>query len=328
MFEIIEGIQPEDRRDRESNGEIAADRDSGEADFPVFRVVEGKLSDRYNHLLDYAFDSCTATNTRLMGVVAMRLDWHSVFGRKYHLCQLIHLDFSEYGIDDYMEYFSDPALRGYSDIFSKPELDMQWMRISGSLGGEEVSLSLDEAMLLIDRALLINQKYRGQHPEEIREFREAILPRIELMRTQVSGSPDLEETLLKVCPKKLSANETINYFLMRLFDHDFDAACLLTSLSREELEELPAARHGLMTLTRNEISRDSGPSLFHRSSGETVHCLSLAEMEQYPGYRYLRTALVVSPHPDRKWYCVTECGCEFDMNISQAEAALQLREPE
>ena len=35
---------------------------------PKLRVVEGKLSSKYNHFKDYRFDSCIATDTRLMGV--------------------------------------------------------------------------------------------------------------------------------------------------------------------------------------------------------------------------------------------------------------------
>lgn len=42
---------------------------------PVLKVVEGKLSNKYNHFMDYRFDSCVATNTRLMGVVALKVSW-------------------------------------------------------------------------------------------------------------------------------------------------------------------------------------------------------------------------------------------------------------
>lgn len=42
---------------------------------PKLRVVEGKLSSKYNHFKDYRFDSCIATDTRLMGVVAMKVSW-------------------------------------------------------------------------------------------------------------------------------------------------------------------------------------------------------------------------------------------------------------
>ena len=38
-------------------------------------LVEGRLSDRYNHFAEYEFESCQATDTRLMGVVAMKVSW-------------------------------------------------------------------------------------------------------------------------------------------------------------------------------------------------------------------------------------------------------------
>ena len=74
---------------------------------PKLRVVEGKLSSKYNHFKDYRFDSCIATDTRLMGVVAMKVSWTAKDGSRDKLFQLIHLDFSEYGVDDYREIFSN-----------------------------------------------------------------------------------------------------------------------------------------------------------------------------------------------------------------------------
>ncbi len=45
--------------------------------------------------------SCIATDTRLMGVVARKVSWTASDGSRDKLFQLIHLDFSEYGVDDY-----------------------------------------------------------------------------------------------------------------------------------------------------------------------------------------------------------------------------------
>ena len=38
---------------------------------PELKLVEGRLSEYYNHFEEYSFVSCQATATRLMGVIAM-----------------------------------------------------------------------------------------------------------------------------------------------------------------------------------------------------------------------------------------------------------------
>ena len=78
-------------------------------------AVEGKQSFLYNHFKDCKWDSCVATDTRLMGVIAMKITWKCGRSKIY---QILHLDFSEYGIDDYLEYFTDPAMADVSSTAS------------------------------------------------------------------------------------------------------------------------------------------------------------------------------------------------------------------
>ena len=54
-------------------------------------AVEGKQSFLYNHFKDCKWDSCVATDTRLMGVIAMKITWKSGRSKIY---QILHLDFS------------------------------------------------------------------------------------------------------------------------------------------------------------------------------------------------------------------------------------------
>ena len=58
-----------------------------------------------------------------------------------------------------------------------------------------------------------------------------------------------------VCEKRLGACATINYFIMRVIDRDFDAAALLSTVSREELERNELAEPGIQTLIKSSIRK-------------------------------------------------------------------------
>ena len=66
----------------------------------MFTVVDGRLSQKFNHFNDYIPQTIEATDTRLMGVVVLRISWISPELRKQKYYQIIHLDYSEYGIDE------------------------------------------------------------------------------------------------------------------------------------------------------------------------------------------------------------------------------------
>ena len=71
---------------------------------PELKLVDGRLSEYYNHFEEYRFLSCLATDTRLLGVVALKVTWRGKDNPRAHYYQVIHLDYSEYGIDEYLEF--------------------------------------------------------------------------------------------------------------------------------------------------------------------------------------------------------------------------------
>ena len=87
-------------------------------------VVEGRLSDRYNHFAEYSFMSCQATETRLMGVVALKVSWRGKDRPRARYYQIIHLDYSEYGVDEYLEFECIPGTDTYKQ--NKEEADYYW----------------------------------------------------------------------------------------------------------------------------------------------------------------------------------------------------------
>lgn len=287
-----------------------------------FTVVEGKQSFLYNHFKEYNFSSCIATDTRLMGVVAMKITWTAKKSR-FRLCQIIHLDFSEYGIDDYMEYFSAPAYRNFSPIPSASELKSQWERVSGSLGGKEIEISLGAAVQLIEGALRTNEKYYRYHEEDVRDFREHTIQRIHLMleaaREDASYSAcSLSSATKAVCLPSLTPSETINYFLMRMCDMDYSVASALSNLTTEELSHIDGWKYHMMTLIHNQIRKADGEN--------TYHCTTLTQDDR--GYLYARITLSLDFAGGRKASRISDIRCNCFQRISEAEMAMHMKHPE
>lgn len=287
-----------------------------------FTVVEGKQSFLYNHFKEYNFTSCIATDTRLMGVVALKITWTAKKSR-FRLCQIIHLDFSEYGIDDYMEYFSAPAYRKFSPIPSASELKTQWERVSGSLGGNEIEISLGAAIQLIEAALRTNEQYYRYHERDIQEFRENTIARIRLMleaarEDKAYVSCDLLSATRSVCLPSLTIAETINYFLMRMCDMDYTVASALSTLTEEELSHIAGWKYNMMTLIHNQIRKGKDAA--------TYYCTTLTQDER--GYFYARITLTLDTSKGRKNSRVSSIQCNCFQRISEAEMAMHMKHPE
>ena len=146
-----------------------------------FSIVEGRLSSRYNHFAEFNLTKVVATDTRLMGVVALKLDWthKKEEGRQYY--QVIHLDFSEYGIDDYFEFEVDPTDEETSE--NNLEADFRWTVLTSALGAniEEIPISL--AVALIEKSYSISTKSRFviQGIDKEKPFRSDAIERLRLM---------------------------------------------------------------------------------------------------------------------------------------------------
>ena len=231
-------------------------------------AVEGKQSFLYNHFKDCKWDSCVATDTRLMGVIAMKITWKSGRSKIY---QILHLDFSEYGVDDYLEYFTDPAMAEVSMLHSRYECQEQWKRVSESLGGREISISLGAAVRLIEMAIETNNGYFHYHDVDIQEFRKDTLKRIRLMLEAAKEDSEYEEwtpeeATRAVCLKNVSMYETINYFIMRMCDKDYIGASVLSTMTPEMLQSIPKWQYRMMTLIHNRTTKGKAPGEFFCTS--------------------------------------------------------------
>ena len=296
----------------------------------MLKVVEGRLSEYYNHFRDYDFETCEATDTRLMGVVAMRVIWKGRENPRDRLYQVIHLDYSEYGVDDYFEF---ECIQGADDYKgNKGSALFHWEHFLSVMGGKVVSIPANVMMAFIDSAMPLAApgRTREYDNDENAEFRRNTMVRFDLMREVLDERGELEnmptgtELVGMLVPESLATCETINYFIMRLIDHDFVAAGYLSTISEDELCESLLTHSGIQTLIRNNIKQSKneedvpadGKSMPYRCNATT-----LAEN----GYYYSSYVIYLDGDYRKKNAKVTQLAVGSMNKLSEYEAARQLQ---
>ena len=186
------------------------------------KLIYGKRSDRYDHFRDFEFESCRAVCARLMGVVALKVVWRGKANRRERLYQVMHLDYSEYGIDEYQEFICVPGSEDFSE--KRAEMNGLWNRFVAVMGSELVSLDESCMLRLIEDALPLASEdpVREYDSEENRGFRAYARLRLGMMIDSLSrrgitaADCSSREAIELTSPERLTAVETINYFIMRL----------------------------------------------------------------------------------------------------------------
>ena len=225
------------------------------------KLIFGKQSEKYDHFRDFDFESCRAICTRLMGVVALKVTWRSKADRRERLYQVMHLDYSEYGIDEYQEFLCTPGSEDYTG--KREEMSALWNHFAAVMGGSLESI--DEACMLrlIEDALPLASESisREYDNDENRAFRAYARMRLGFMQDALncrgitSADCSTKDAIETTSPLKLSTYETINYFIMRMVDLDFDAASYLSSMTMEDLRGCELSGQGIQTLVRCDIER-------------------------------------------------------------------------
>ena len=223
------------------------------------KLIHGKKSDKYNHFKDYDFESCRAVCARLMGVVALKVTWRSKENRRARLFQVMHLDYSEYGVDDYQEFICTPGEEDYGE--NKEEMNGLWNRFVAVMGSTVSEIEPSVMLRLIEDALPLASEdiQREYDNDENKEFRAYAKMRLGFMTDALnsagitSADCSSRDAIEDTSPLKLSSFETINYFVMRLVDCDFPAASYLSSMDIEKLRETGLSDAGIQTLVRSDI---------------------------------------------------------------------------
>ena len=226
-----------------------------------FKVIEGRQSSLYNHFKEYELTSCRATVSRLMGVLAIKLTWQDAVDARRRFYQIIHLDYSEYGIDEYLEFECIPGEPDYSELRSL--VQEHWNHFINVLGSAAVNISAPCMLRLLESALVLagDDVEREYDTAENVEFRSYALRRLGMMcdvlgeRGITADSCSEPEAIETVSESGIGQYASINYFLMRILDRDFPAASYLSRIPLDALKSSPLASHGSQSLMRNSIKR-------------------------------------------------------------------------
>ena len=116
---------------------------------------------------------------------------------------------------------------------------------------------------LIESALEFasEDREREYDSEENKSFRKHAKKRLAMMsdvlreRGITAEDCSVFDSIDACAPIGIGQYGTINYFLMRLLDRDFDAAEFLSGMPRERLEASELASHGVQTLMKTSISK-------------------------------------------------------------------------
>lgn len=296
------------------------------------QVVEGKLSEYYNHFGEYEFTSCEATETRLMGAVAFCVTWTAKDNPQSKFYQVFHLDYSEYGIDDYYEFICTPDSKGKKQ---EEEMYFYWNKFISVMGGRLVTLPPKALIRFVDAAtpIALDNRVREFDTDENRIFRKYAVKRLNMMKKSFirtglfTDSMSEDDALSMLIPKRLSIFETINYFIMRLVDLDFSAAAYLSSINCSELENCPLAMNGIQSLIRNSITSapiKDYPSADGKSSPYRCKSTTLR------GNTYYFSSYIIWLETDynRRAYKVRDISVGTITKLSEYEAALQIAQTE
>ena len=240
------------------------------------------------------FVSAYVTNTRLMGVIGMHIHFKLPDNEVLNdLHQFFYFDAEEYGFETYRSVLGNDANK-IKEIEGS---------LIGGLGGEKISLNLEEAKALLHEYVLMNVTRNLPLPEGLPEYR------FLLEKDALLSDPERYILRGKQCVKLESENELVNYFLMRCFGRDFTGAEYLAApnLTLDLFPEFKAA-----TFLKNNIKRDP--------DDDTLVSESLVEFDGK--YHMTVTSIRVDHMKVHSYERISA------FQISSAEAALLLARPE
>lgn len=242
------------------------------------------------------FLSAFITDTRLMGVIGLYIHWelsNTDFVSDYH--QFFYFDAEEYGFETYKSLLGS----------DEEALAVMEQALIGGLGGNKVNVNEKEAAYLIQKFAAMNADLSLPMPEPKNEYEFLLASPVSLTKKEHQILVD------KLCTPIVSEYQLINYFLMRIFGRDFEAAAYLTE---QDLPYETIAENEAATLCKNSIEE------FCDENGCSYLCESLIELEG-------KYKLIVSEvHTEKGKVAGVKKRSSFF--ITSAEAAMMLNHPE
>lgn len=221
---------------------------------PKIQVLKGGAKDTANSSKKI-FKSAYVTDTRLMGVLSVGITWdlpENQYNKALH--QFFYIDVEDFGLERYTSLLGDDD-GTYMDIQRS---------FVGGLGCRLVEISLREAMWLLQKYASRALKNGYKLPEPVNEYT------FLLTKPVIFTDPEMYILDSKQCTPVSTPYEAINYYLMRQFGKDFEAAAVL-STSPEVTDSFPGLAKGV--LYNNKIAELAEDGLFS--------CESLVEADNY-----------------------------------------------
>ncbi len=260
---------------------------------------------------EYFYRGGFATNTRLMGVVALELLWTVRSGGPDEtLCQIAYLDAETRNIDPYLEGSPDDE-----------EMTREHIRMQQSMGGGLVEISEKEARFLIQSYASSITDANGAPVS-----RSVFEPLLEPVQTLTQD--EYEALFTRLCDMPSTAEFSINYYIMRCASMDSTAEAWLCNgfsfpdPSRILPGTIPEGAHSPVLELR-------APAVFclnhiETSPDGTFLCETLTER----GDAYYLTALELRIDEDTLPPRIRSPRRVSEFRITDAEAAMMTKRPE
>lgn len=263
---------------------------------PVLTVIEGGLSPSKGNA-EKVFAGAYITNTRLMGVMGMYVHWKlPAFPSNPDFHQFFYFDAEEYGFENYRSVMGNRV----------EEIAAIEQTMINGLGGKKNELTEKEVRAILWKYMHFNKEHNIPMPAGIEEYE------FLLSEPENFSHAEGQDLVFKLCDPIVSDYHAINYFLMRCFGHDYEAASWLCApnvplhLYRDE--------HPQATFCKNTIDEDS----------EEIGAYICESLIEYNGHYHL----IVSRITVDDYLQITSFEPCSGFMISSAEAAMMLAKPE
>ena len=261
-------------------------------------MITGGMASDINGIPKH-FQAAYVTDTRLMGVLAVYAHWTMNEGPCKELHQFFYIDCEEAGLETYT------SLRGeFSDEARQVE-----QALVGGLGATKVSLSEEQFRWLMNHWKEFNEKQNLPLPAGIDEYG------FILDNPPALSYEDRSILLDCLCVKIETDYQAVNYFLMRCFGRDYEAASRLTDLNYDFPLDIYDA-YVKATFCKNTIDVEKE----YGDGSVSYLCESVIEMNG-------EHEIVVSKVVIKNLKVIGFEHCS-GFKISSAEAAMMLRKPE
>lgn len=204
-----------------------------------FTVIKGGLPD----YPQYEFLEASITDTRLMGVLGLRVH--------YVVYPIDPFDLNDIE-DEYHFYYYDIEELGldYLNVYelkSEQEVETATRACFGGLGAQMMPLTEEQALYMIHYFIDGTLKKGQPLPNELEEIMPALGPKPVLTKAELDDLNDM------MCVPLATDYAAVNYYLMRCFGKDEEGARLLINKSakEEDIEQISLKNHA--TFLKNSI---------------------------------------------------------------------------